>query len=239
MCFSAEASFTVGAALIPAGAYCLWSAAVKKPSHLGLAAVPLIFGLQQISEGFVWLGLHRLDAELTRSASLAFLFFALAFWPFWFPTLTTLMEPVPRRRLAFGLFSVLASGWFWVLYFPLLVGPAELLRTTIEHHSIAYQYPDLAIYEWVPRNVLRVLYFLSVALPLLLSSETWGKVPGLVLGVSAVIAAVAYHHAFVSVWCFFAAVLAGYLCVVFYRMPQASATAALFSVGGEPQKTHG
>jgi hypothetical protein len=33
------------------------------------------------------------------------------------------------------------------------------------------------------------------------------------------VSALVFHYAFVSVWCFFAAVLAIYLCWVFYRLP--------------------
>ena len=47
--------------------------------------------------------------------------------------------------------------------------------------------------------------------------------PGELLDKSALIAAVIFHYAFVSVWCFFAAVLAAYLVVFFYRLPAASA----------------
>lgn len=217
VCFSAEASFTVGAALVPAGVYCIWSASLKKPSYLGLAAAPLFFGIQQIGEGFVWQALNQRTDP--RAASLFFLFFALAFWPFWFPLLTTMMEPQPKRRAMFACLSVLATAWFWILFYPLLVGPESLLKTEPDHHSIAYRYDDLAIYQYISRTPLRVLYFLSVALPPLLGSETWGRIPGLVLGGSALVAAVLFHYAFVSVWCFFAAVLASYLVYVFYRLP--------------------
>jgi hypothetical protein len=225
VCFSAGASFAVGGALIPAGIYCLWAAWLKKPSYLALAAVPVFFGVQQISEGFVWHALEHGDDTQTRAASLVFLFFALAFWPFWFPLLTTVMEPQPRRRWIFAAISVLTTAWFWILYFPLLAGPESLLRTEIVHHSIHYEYSTLAIYDYVPRLPLRVLYLLSVALPPMCGSETWGRIPGLVLGASAVIAALVFDYAFVSVWCFFAAVLAVYLCVVFYRLPRPVAAA--------------
>ncbi len=217
MCFSAGASFTVGAALVPAGIYCIWSAALKKPSYLGLASAPLFFGIQQIGEGFVWHALnHGTDP---RAASLFFLFFALAFWPFWFPVLTTMMEPQPGRKTLFAVLSLLATAWFWILFYPLVVGPESLLKTEVDHHSLAYRYEDLTIYQYISKTTLRVFYFLSVALPPLLGSETWGRLPGLVLAASALVAAVVYHYAFVSVWCFFAAVLASYLVYVFYRLP--------------------
>jgi hypothetical protein len=222
VCFSAEASFAVGTALVPAGVYCLWSALLKMPSYLGLAAVPLFFGIQQISEGFVWLAVDN-DPVQTRTASLVFLFFALAFWPFWFLFLGTLMERQPARRWLFVFLSLAATTWFWVLYYPLLVGPESLLTTRVEHHSIQYLYDDLGVYQYIPKTPLRALYFLSVALPPILGSEDWGRIPGLVLGVSALIAVLLFDYAFVSVWCFFAAVMASYCCVLFYRLPRPGA----------------
>jgi hypothetical protein len=36
---------------------------------------------------------------------------------------------------------------------------------------------------------------------------------------SVLVAAAVFNYAFISVWCFFAAGLSLYLCVVFYRMP--------------------
>jgi hypothetical protein len=221
MCYSAEASFTAGAVLLPAGAYCVRAALQKRPALLPLALVPLFFAAQQISEGFVWLGLHHGDPDLVRPASLVFLFFALAFWPFWFPLLSALSEPRRARRRLFVALTAAATVWFWVLFYPLLVGPESLLTTRVVHHSVQYSITDLAVYRYVPRSVLRVLYFLCVAVPMVLGSESIGKVPGLVLAASAVVAAVAYDYAFASVWCFFAAILSGYLCYVFATMPAA------------------
>lgn len=220
LCFSAAASFAVGIPLIPAGLYCLWSAVVKKPSYLGLAAAPFFFGIQQISEGFVWNALEHNEPEQVRAASLFFLFFALAFWPFWFPFLTAVMEPQPTRRWIFVGLAVLATAWFWVLFYPLLVGPETAFTTVKKHHSIRYDYYDsLAVYDYIPRPFLQLLYLGSVALPMAFGSQAWGRIPGLVLGISAVVAAFIFDHAFVSVWCFFAAVLSIYCCGVFYRLP--------------------
>ncbi len=239
MCFSAEASFTVGAALVPAGGYCLWSAVLKKPSYLGLAAIPTCFGIQQISEGFVWHALAHDDRAEIRVWSLVFLFFALAFWPFWFPFLTMLMEPNRPRKAIFLALSILATTWFWVLFYPLVVGPELLLTTRVEHHSIQYEYADLAVYQhmpdysWIhpvwgsPKTFLRLLYLLTIALPPIMCTESWGRVSGLILGASAVLAVLVFDHACVSVWCFFAAVMAVYLCVVFHRLPKSQANAAL------------
>jgi hypothetical protein len=221
VCFSAEASFAVGIALIPAGVYCLWAAALKKPSFLGLAALPIFFGIQQISEGFVWQGRisESSDEINSRAASLVFLFFALAFWPFWFPLLAAIMEPQRRRRLIFVVLTVLATFWFWALYYPLLTDQISW-SARVEHHSIQYEYDALPVYRFDPsKMVLRLLYFLSVALPPALCSVSWGRIPGIVLGASALAAMLLYSHAFVSVWCFFAAMLSIYCVFLFYRLP--------------------
>ena len=224
MCFSAEASFVAGAALLPAGGYCVYQAIRKKPSALVLAVVPLFFGIQQISEGFVWHALEHGDTEQTRTGSLIFLFFALAVWPFWFALVAAIMEPSPPRRRWFFVLAVLTTGWFWVLYYPLLVGPDSYLQIQIVHHSIQYRFPDLAIHQYIPRPLLRSLYMVSVALPMCLGSEKWGIIPGLVLGASAVVALLVFDYAFISVWCFFGAILAGYLCYIFGRLPVVAKT---------------
>jgi hypothetical protein len=219
VCFSAEASFAVGILLIPAGGYCVWSAWRKRIASLGLAVIPLFFGIQQISEGFVWLGVTpENDPHQSQTASLVYLFFALAFWPFWFPVFATMMEAQPARRRILVIVSLLSVAWFWLLFYPLLVDP-ELFTTQQVHHSINYDIEKLPIYRYVSIGLLRVLYVLALAAPFLIGSEQWGTFPLVMLGLTVLIAIILFNHAFVSVWCFFAAVLALYVCLVFYRLP--------------------
>jgi hypothetical protein len=120
MCFSAEASFTVGGLLVPAGVYCVRAANYKNPRWLALAVVPIIFGIQQFSEGFVWLGLRWNGAQLTSEAALVFLFPALAGWPFWMPFMAWSMETQPVRQRLLLILTLLSTAWFWLLFFPLL-----------------------------------------------------------------------------------------------------------------------
>jgi hypothetical protein len=231
MCFSAEASFGAAAILAPAGIYCCCQAARKKPSWLPLAVVPLIFGIQQFSEGLVWLGLHRDDDVLVHSASLVFLFPALTLWPFWVPLVMWVKETDPvRRRWLFALTAV-STVWFWVLYFPLISDPATPFTTSIQHHSIHYDLEQLAIRRYLGRGVLQLLYVLTITGALALGSEKVGLGPSLVVAASAVVALVVYWHAFISVWCFFAAVLSAYLVRVFQSLP-ARALSGRFSPSG-------
>ena len=222
MCFSMEASFAAGVMLLPAGGYCLQAAMRKRRSFLPLAMVPIAFGVQQIAEGFVWLGMEHEHPEYIRPGALVFLFFALAFWPFWFSFLTLVSERQPRKKLIFGLLSVFTTGWFFILYLPILTGPESILKVETVHHSIHYEYPTLGIYETVPIMLLRLLYLSVIALPMALGSESWGRIPGLALAASAVGTILLFDYAFVSVWCFFGAIMSIYLCWLFYWLPKRS-----------------
>lgn len=93
MCCSAAASFGVAATLLPVGAYCLASAWWKNRMYLALAAIPVLFGLQQVCEGVVWVSAGRGDLETAHPATMAFLFFALALWEVWVPLAFAAIEP--------------------------------------------------------------------------------------------------------------------------------------------------
>lgn len=218
MCYSPEASFVVGGAAAVTGGYCLWAAWRKDRRTLPLAAIPALLGLQQVSEGFVWLALEAGDPDRARQPALLFLFFALAFWPFWFPFVAALGATTPARQRVLGALALVSTGWFWVLYYPILADPDGRLNVSVMHHSVRYAF-DLPVDEYVPRAAVRLGYFLSLVVPMILGPRLLGPLPGLVLAGSAVVAGAVYEYAFASVWCFFAAVLGLWLSVVFYRLP--------------------
>lgn len=84
MCFSANASFTAGTVLTVIGAISVRK--VRVPSQIFFASIPIIFAIQQFSEGFLWLSLTKpAFAELKVSMTFIFLFFAQIVWPFWVP----------------------------------------------------------------------------------------------------------------------------------------------------------
>ena len=66
MCFSASASFAAGTALVAVGAVTLSKAGHR--AELGYAAIPLLFGVQQLIEGVIWLT-FRFDAPLVNAAT--------------------------------------------------------------------------------------------------------------------------------------------------------------------------
>ena len=67
MCFSASASFAGGAIITAIGVMTVRTN--RDPSRRLFAAIPLIFGVQQISEGFVWVALQSPGYDLMLSIS--------------------------------------------------------------------------------------------------------------------------------------------------------------------------
>jgi uncharacterized protein DUF6629 len=82
MCFSAEASYTAAALLLPAGALASQRAYKANRKYLAIAALPLLFGFQQLSEGLVWTG-NALSGDTMVQRSLAYMFFSWLAWPVW------------------------------------------------------------------------------------------------------------------------------------------------------------
>ena len=205
MRFSPETSFIVGEILIASSFYCVSKA---KLSSLPLALVPLFFGIQQLSEGIVWVGFHNNNQQFIDISSFIFLFFALAFWPVWVP-FTAWCISKSKSSAWLTLFGSL-FGIF--LYLPLFQG---ILHVGVVHHSIQYSFPELPILRYLSENTLRLLYLLTVTLPMFSYPRTmW-------LGVAVTITALISHfflsYAFVSLWCFFAAVIAMAICYFFHR----------------------
>src|SRR5436309_7367554 len=122
MCFSAEASFAAGTMLLPIGAYCVQRALRKDQRYLRLALIPVAFGVQQLIEGCVWLGLHHGDESLTERAAVVYLFFSHAFWPFW---IAFSLLPIEERRSRWTfLAATTALALAWVaLFAPVAADP--------------------------------------------------------------------------------------------------------------------
>src|SRR5688572_15982016 len=84
MCFSAEASFVASACLGAAGIVSL--KVNKEPGQVLLAVIPLIFSVQQLAEGMLWLSFSHPDFLVSRQFfTYSFLVFSLMVWPVWLP----------------------------------------------------------------------------------------------------------------------------------------------------------
>ena len=119
MCFSAEASFTAAAVLLPAGGIAMQRAARRDMAYLPIATLPMLFGLQQLCEGAVWMAGRANDTATVEASSLAYMFFSYFAWPVWVPFSTYFLEPQRRRSLylMFVISGAMLAGIEYVPYF--------------------------------------------------------------------------------------------------------------------------
>ena len=218
MCFSATASFTASAVLIPLGAYTMVRAQQRTPQLQLLSAFPVLFGVQQFAEGMVWQSVPAQGSVQGGVAAFVFLLFAYFVWPFVTPLAAYLAEPAGRRRRLLMWFTLAGALFGLLLYVPLFFHP-DWLVVRLERASILYD-TTLILEQWMPRTVIRLAYATLVVVPLLLSGNRYIRLFGLIIMVSVLFSAVVYKYAFVSVWCFFAAVLSAYIVYVIHRSSQ-------------------
>jgi hypothetical protein len=218
MCFSTTVSFASSGLLIATGIYCIKSVTNDKV-YLPLACVPLAFGLQQGFEGVVWSGIHANNLDAMRAGALSFLFFSHWFWLFWPPFMALCLETDPRIQHICQFFAAAGVLYGAVLYLPLLLNH-DWLSVAVIHRSIEYQARFIG--DSMPIVLSRLLYGLIILVPLFLSSNLDLNIWGILLAASAVISVLVFKYAFVSVWCFFAALLSIYLVRIILKAQSAS-----------------
>ncbi|MBP1689141.1 MAG: hypothetical protein H6Q33_5284 [Deltaproteobacteria bacterium] len=216
MCFSASASFAASAVLVPTGLYCMSAARRSAPRYLALATYPLFFGIQQALEGVIWLKLASGDRALLSAYALGYTFFAYFLWPALVPTTANLIGVRQSMRRIVRLCAVLGVLFGASLYLPLWWQDGWL---TVSVHEGSIVYVTQLIYDGViPRAGIRFVYALLIVLPLLMVRERLIQIFGLVTLVSVVIARIFFDAAFVSVWCFFAALLSLFIVAIIHRI---------------------
>ena len=198
MCFSANASFIAGSALAVAGVASV--SQVRKPAHLVFACLPLIFAIQQVCEGFVWLSLsHTYFSEWHNFVKYAFLIFAQIIWPFWIPLAFLSIERLPERRKIIRYFLFAGIAVSMMLAYRLIFSPAI---AQIDGCHISYRIGTTTVLQ----IVTGILYIAAIVVTPFFSS--WKR--AITLAAANVISLVVTHVFFevylISVWCFFAAV---------------------------------
>lgn len=199
MCFSANASLTAGVVLTAIGIITLQKS--KQKNQYLFAAIPFIFGLQQFSEGVLWLSLPKPELHLLQKyATYSFLIFAQIIWPILVPISILVLEKNKTRivtlkvlvgiGITVGLYLTFCLLWFNV-------------SASIESHHILYKQD----YPVSIRNGSIVLYALATIVPPLFSSIRGMWLLGLTILVSYIISALFYEHYVLSVWCFFSSIL--------------------------------
>jgi hypothetical protein len=199
MCFSAGSSFAAGAVLTAIGVVSIKKAII--PEQISFASIPLIFAVQQITEGFLWVSLSNSAYVSLQDVSIYnFLFFAQVVWPVWVPFSVIKLEPKNKRKKSEKVLLVIGVIVSLYLLYCLLTFPVQ---ASIVGNHIAYK-------QDYPKSLSQIggiLYFLATIAPPFFSKIKKMWMLGTAVLISYIITAVFYTGYIISVWCFFASVI--------------------------------
>lgn len=214
MCFSAEASFTAAALLSIIG--CLTIKKAKQSNQLWLASAPLLFAFQQLIEGCLWVTYPQ-EAVYEQFGAIEkyiYLTFALAVWPTWISLSLLSVESIRWRKFVLMLFLLGGLTYSGIMIANIVrFWPSQDVTVAIVNHSIQYSFPIQNEMIYI------VLYGLLTLVPPLFSSFKWIWQFAIANFLAAIVAQYFYAYTFVSVWCFFAAIISLSLYVVLSYQP--------------------
>jgi hypothetical protein len=208
VCFSPEADLVGGVVVTAIGIDVLRHRDGRR-SHIAICALPLILGIHQFVEAFVWLGLeHHVDAGLGRLAMWAYLSIAFVLLPVFVPVAVLLVEPNTRRRLRMAPFVVIGVAVAAVLLAAMVHGPVGVrLRPYHLEYAIRLSHGGIVV----------GFYVLAVCGAWLLSGYRPLAIYGILNLIAVVVIAKLTIDGFASVWCGYAAMTAAALAVYMRR----------------------
>jgi hypothetical protein len=220
MCFSAPVSFAAAAALLTIGTVA--ARRTRQWAELPFALIPVWFGVQQLLEGGLWLTLVPqqqtcLNSALTQGYSA----FSQVIWPIYIPLSVWLLESSGWRRHAIGLIAVAGAAVSLYLLWYLMHVPAV---GQVQGRHIAYIFPHFH------QSLATALYLLSACVSPLLSRFKVVRLFGLLATLSLLATAFFYAQWFISVWCFFAALLSSVILLHFPARAPKGPTANLYGI---------
>lgn len=223
MCLSATVSYSAAAVLVSTGVYAAHQARQLPTPYMLWALVPLLFGLQQAFEGGAWQSLDAGNASDAVPYALGFHFFSHFLWLWWFPLCSYLIEKnqtsyISKLRKKIFATCAIFGAFSGTLVYTFILLHAEWMTVMVKEKSIVYDFQ-------VPyRSDIRIpitpsiLYIMIILIPLIFSSHRQIRYFGVLVILSMVTTHAINNAAFVSVWCFFAAVLSLYLAYMIHHM---------------------
>lgn len=198
MCFSATASFGAGVLLTGIGIASIKQ--VNEPKQYLFASIPLVFAVQQLSEGMVWLSHTCDDWYAYRQLSIyTFLFFAQVLWPTWVPLSMMQMEKDKTRKRILSMLA--AAGSALSIYLLYCLTAFDVSAESRRHHMFYdVDFPAMV------NTFGAAIYFIVVVFPPLISSIKSMKWFGAAILFSYLISTIFFVETKISSWCFFAAV---------------------------------
>ncbi|UEG48867.1 hypothetical protein LK994_09480 [Ferruginibacter lapsinanis] len=199
MCFSANASFASAVILSVVGITSIRR--TTSSSQLAFGAVPFVFAIQQLSEGFVWLSVTDPFFVGWQGVSIyTFLIFAHIVWPTWIPLSILMLEKNEQRkkilRVLLGIGMLLSFSYAsCLIIYPVTAEAAGY------HIQYRLNYPVVFL------ETGSAFYGLATVLPEFISSVRRMRWLGLFIALSYVVTYIFYQQYIISVWCYFAALI--------------------------------
>lgn len=216
MCFSAEASFTASAVLGVIGIITVKK--VNHPSALAFACIPFLFSVQQLSEGIVWVSLSNKEYAFLQSiSSYLFLIIAQIVWPTWVPLSILLLEKNEKRKNALRLILAIGVGISLYLTFCFLFYDID---AEISMHHIKYNlnFPHSKHLLWLGG----LFYFIPTVVSTFVSSVKRMHFLGTFIMLSCITTLLFTTKYFLSIWCFFAAILSVLVLLVIVNLKEST-----------------
>jgi hypothetical protein len=227
MCFSPQADFTAGAVIAGVGVQTLRRVRVRRELIVG--ALPLLLGVHQLVEGFVWLGLRgEVSPRLGETAKEAYIVFAHAILPALVPLGFTLLEPDHRR-----------ARWMWLLVgLGLLLGVYLLWQVTAYPVGAQLQARCIDYTTHTPNDLLiGVLYVVVTCGPALISSRRYLRWFGVVSLVGVIAAGLVRVDELTSLWCVYVALVSVLILEHFRRQRACEAAPSRSAARPQPGPT--
>lgn len=178
----------------------LGAATVKKAelkAEIPFAMIPLLFGVQQIIEGMLWLS-FRFDTPLLNvTMTYVFTLFSHVLWPMFVPFSIGLVEIVAWRKKMISAFQITGIAVGLYLLYLIVKFP---VTSEVNGHMV-YVSPH---FNKVP---VMALYLAATCVSCFFSSHKIINIFGILALLLFMVAYWFYTVAFFSVWCFFAAIL--------------------------------
>ncbi|OGT53786.1 MAG: hypothetical protein A3E84_02145 [Gammaproteobacteria bacterium RIFCSPHIGHO2_12_FULL_42_13] len=203
MCFSATASFSAAAVLSGCGALGLYFATRHANRRfLAFNFISFFYAIQQFSEGMIWLNLSPMIFGKL------FLFFAVFVYP-WYTGLCCYFITRKKRLKTYILWITLFGFLFgaWVFH-TVMAEPLFSVNQCRAH--IFYDFRIMGKYPidgYVMYLLLIPTYIFFTSLPCFISDRRYSSWLGGTIILSAIACLGFYSETFISVWCFYAAII--------------------------------
>ncbi len=190
--------------------------------------MPVMAGIQQFMEGYVWMGLSGGDSSMVWLGAMGFIFFSWLLWPIWIPFSVYVLEPPEsRRKNMFLYFALAGTALGLALYIPHLLYP-DWVNVTINRDSLAYEGTMLLDYL-IPRWLTYAIYMFLLIAPPLMSTYLHIRLFGLTL--IAIVSVVYFFlvYAYISFFCLLAGIGTLHLIYIILRNKCCRECPTLFS----------